>query len=98
MTGGAGGPTVSHAWSALISGPGFFLDLGKARLLVNSSPQVGEPACRARSMIDLKSFTFSVTNHRFSPLAQVNTSSSDFERRSVRSATAITSMRRSRSR
>ena len=28
----------------LISGPGFFLDLGKARLLVNSSPQPGGPA------------------------------------------------------
>jgi hypothetical protein len=27
----------------LISGPGFFLDLGKARLLVNSSPQPGGP-------------------------------------------------------
>jgi hypothetical protein len=34
VTGDAGGPAVSHAWSALISEPGFFLDLRKARLLV----------------------------------------------------------------
>ena len=80
-----GGPAVSHACSVLISGPGFFLDLGKARLLVNSSPQPGGPACKARSMIGLKSFTFSVSNHRFSVLAQANISSSDFERRSGRS-------------
>jgi hypothetical protein len=51
VTGGAGGPAVSQAWSALINGPGFFLDLGKARLLVNSSRQPGVPACRARSMM-----------------------------------------------
>jgi len=29
FTGGAGGLAVSHAWSAVISGPGFFLDLGR---------------------------------------------------------------------
>jgi hypothetical protein len=75
----------------LISGPGFFLDLGKARLLVNSSPQPGAPPGKARSMIGLKSFTFSVSNHRRSALAHANISSSDFERRSGRSATAITS-------
>ena len=91
MTGGAGGPAVSHSWRALISGPGFFLDLGKARLLVNSSPQAGGPACKDRNMIGLKSFTFSVSNHRHSALAHPNTSSSDFERRSGRSAIAITS-------
>ena len=75
----------------MISGPGFFLDLGKARLLVNSSPQPGGPAGKARSIIGLKSLTFSVSNHRFSALAQANISSSDFERRSGRSATAMTS-------
>ena len=91
VTGGAGGPAVSHACSALISGPGFFLDLGKARLLVNSSPQPGGPAGKARSMTGLKSFTFSMSSHRFSALAQANISSSDFARRSGRSATAITS-------
>ena len=91
VTGGAGGPAVSHACSAMISEPGFFLDLGKARLLVNSSPQPGGPACKARSIIGLKSFTFSVSNHRFSALAHANISSSDLERRSCRSATAITS-------
>jgi orotate phosphoribosyltransferase len=91
VTGGAGGPAVSHACSVMISGPGFFLDLGKARLLVNSSPQPGGPACKARSIIGLKSFTFSVSNHRFSALAHANISSSDLERRSGRSATAITS-------
>jgi hypothetical protein len=58
----------------LISGPGFFLDLGKARLLVNSSPQPGGPPVKARSMISLKSFTFSVSNHRRSALAHANTS------------------------
>jgi len=63
VTGGAGGPAVSHACSALISGPGFFLDLGKARPLMNSSPQPNGPVCKARSMIGLKSFTFSVSNH-----------------------------------
>src|ERR1035437_9823968 len=31
VTGGAGGPAVSHACRAVISGPGFFLDLGKDR-------------------------------------------------------------------
>ena len=41
VTGGAGGPALSHACRALISGPGFFLDLGKARLLVIRSPQPG---------------------------------------------------------
>ena len=91
MTGGAGAPAFSQAWSALISEPGFFLDLGKARLLVNSGPQPGGPAGKARSMIGLKSFTFSVSNHRLSALAHTNTSSSDFERRSGRSAIAITS-------
>jgi hypothetical protein len=91
VTGGAGGPAVSQAWIALISGPGFFLDLGKARLLVNRSPQPGSPACKARSTIGLKSLTFSVSSHRFSALAHANTSSSDFERRSGRSATAMMS-------
>jgi hypothetical protein len=43
----------------LIGGPEFFLDLGKARLLVNSSPEPGGPPGQARSMIGLKSFTFS---------------------------------------
>jgi hypothetical protein len=75
----------------LISGPGFFLDLGKARLLVNSRPQPGGPACKARSMIGLKSFTFSVSNHRLSALAHANIYSSDLARKSARSATAITS-------
>ena len=75
FSGGAGGPAVSHPWSAVISGPGFFLDLGKARPLVNSSPQPGGPACKARSMIGLKSFTFSVSSHRRSALAHANTSS-----------------------
>jgi hypothetical protein len=74
-----------------MSDPGFFLDLGKARLLVNRSPQPDGPACKARSMIGLKSLTFSVSNHRCSALAHANTSSSDLERRSGRSATAITS-------
>jgi hypothetical protein len=46
VTGGPGG-VASHASSALISDPGFFLDLGKARLLVNSSPQ--EPDVRPLS-------------------------------------------------
>jgi hypothetical protein len=69
VTGMAGGPAVSHASSAAISELGFFLDRGKARLLVNSSPQPGVPACRARSMIGLKSLTFSVSSHRFSALA-----------------------------
>ena len=59
VTGGGGGPAVSHASSALISVPEFFLDLGKARLLVNSSPQPSGPACKARSIIGRKSFTFS---------------------------------------
>jgi hypothetical protein len=75
----------------LTSGPGFFLDLGKARLLVNSSPQPGGPPGQARSMIGLKSFTFSVSSHRLSALAHANISSSDLARRSGRSATAITS-------
>jgi hypothetical protein len=97
VTGGAGGPSVSQAWIALISGPGFFLDLGNARLLVNRSPQPGGPACKARSMIGLKSLTFSVSSHRFSALAHANTSSSDFERRSGRPATAITSWPSARS-
>ncbi len=74
-----------------MSGPGFFLDLGKARLLVNSSPQPGGPPAKARSRIGLKSFTFSVSSHRRSALAHVNISSSDFARKSGRSATAITS-------
>ena len=91
VTGGAGGPAASQAWSALISEPGFFLDIGKARLLVNSSPQPGGPVSRDRSMIGLKSLTFSVSNHRLSALAHANTSSSDLERRSGRSAIAITS-------
>jgi hypothetical protein len=91
VTGGAGGSAVSHASSALISEPEFFLDLGKDRLLVNSSPQPSDPACRARSMIGRKSFTFSVSSHRCCVLAHANISSSDFERRSGRSATAITS-------
>jgi hypothetical protein len=39
----------------LISGPGFFLDLGKAQLMVNSSPQPGGPPGKAHSMIGLKS-------------------------------------------
>ncbi len=39
ITGGIGGAAVSHVSSALISEPGFFLDLGKVRPLVNSSPQ-----------------------------------------------------------
>ena len=56
----------------MISGPGFFLDLGKARLLVNSSPQPGGPPGKACSMIGLKSFTFSVSNHRRSALAHAN--------------------------
>jgi hypothetical protein len=42
----AGGPAVNHASSAVISGLGFFLDRGKARLLLNSSPQPGGPADR----------------------------------------------------
>src|SRR5580692_250113 len=96
-TGGGGGPAASQACSALISGPGFFLDLGKTRLLVNSSPQPGDPACKARSTIGLKSLTFSVSGHRFSVLAQANTSSSDFERRSGRSAIAMTSWPSARS-
>ena len=54
---------MSHARSALISGPGFFLDLRKARPLVNSSPQPGGPVCKARSIIGLKSFTFSVSGY-----------------------------------
>ena len=91
VTGGAGGLAVSHASSALISEPEFFLDLGKDRLLVNSSPQPRGPACKARSIIGRKSFTFSVSNHRFCVLAHANISSSDFERRSGRSGTAITS-------
>ncbi len=91
VTGGAGGPAVSHASSALISEPEFFLDLGKARLLVNSSPQPSGPACKARSIIGLKSFTFWLSNHRCCVPAHANISSSDFERRSGRSATAITS-------
>ncbi len=91
VTGGAGGPSVSQACSALISGPGFFLDRGKARLLVKSSPQPGNPADKARSMIGLKSLTFSVSSHRLSALAHANISSSDFARRSGRSATAIMS-------
>jgi 1,6-anhydro-N-acetylmuramate kinase len=44
VTGGAGGPAVSHASSALITEPEFLLDLGKARLLMNSSPQPDGPA------------------------------------------------------
>jgi hypothetical protein len=75
----------------LISGPGFFLDLGKDRLLVNSSPQPDGPPGKARSMIGLKSFTFSVSSHRLSALAHANISSSAFARKSGRSATAITS-------
>jgi hypothetical protein len=81
----------------LTSGPGFFLDRGKARLLVKSSPQPGDPADKTRSMIGLKSLTFSVSNHRLSALAHANISSSDFERKSGRSATAITSWPRSHS-
>ncbi|HEY2284516.1 MAG TPA: hypothetical protein VGH88_02100, partial [Streptosporangiaceae bacterium] len=77
VTDGAGGSAVSHACSAMISGPGFFLDLRKARLLVNNIPQPGDPACKARSIIGLKSFTFSVSNHRLSALTQANISSSD---------------------
>ena len=42
-------------------------------------------------MIGLKSLTFSVSGHRFSALAQANISSSDFDRRSGRSETAMTS-------
>jgi hypothetical protein len=42
-------------------------------------------------MIGLKSLTFSVSSHRFSALAHANISSSDFDRRSGRSATAMTS-------
>jgi hypothetical protein len=38
---------------ALISEPGFFLDLGKARLPANRNPQPGAPPDRARSMIGL---------------------------------------------
>jgi len=82
---------VSQTSSALISEPGFFLDRGKARLLLNKSPQPGAPADKARSIIGLKSLTFSVSSHRFSALAQANISSSDFDRRSGRSATAMTS-------
>ncbi len=78
VTGEAGGPAVSRASSVLISEPEFFLDLGKVRLLVNSSPQPSDPACKARSIIGRKSFTFSVSNHRFSALAHANISSSDF--------------------
>jgi hypothetical protein len=48
-------------------------------------------------MIGLKSFTFSVSNHRRSVLAHANISSSDFARGSDRSATAITSWPSSRS-
>ncbi len=91
VTGGAGGPAVSHACRALISGPGFFLDLGNDRLLVNSSPQPDGPPDKARSMIGLKSFTFSVSSHRLSALAHANISSSALARKSGRSATAITS-------
>ena len=40
-TGGAGGPVVSQASSALTSGPGFFLERGKVRLLVNRTPALG---------------------------------------------------------
>jgi hypothetical protein len=58
---------------------------------VNSSPQPGGPPGKARSKIALKSFTFSVSNHRLSVLAHANISSSDFARKSGRSATAITS-------
>jgi hypothetical protein len=97
VTAGGGGPCVSHAWSALISGPGFLLDLGKALLLVNSSPQPAGPAGKARSMIGLKSLTFSVSNHRLSMLAHAKTSSSDLERKSGRSAIAITSWPSARS-
>ena len=64
VTDAEGGPSLSHAWSALISKPGFFLDLGKDRLLVNKSLQPGGPVCKARSMIGLKSLTFSVSSHR----------------------------------
>ncbi|HEX2745845.1 MAG TPA: hypothetical protein VHN16_15775 [Streptosporangiaceae bacterium] len=35
------GPAVSHASSTVTSEPECFLDLGKARLLVNSSAQCG---------------------------------------------------------
>ena len=91
VTGGGGGPAVSRSSSALISEPEFFLDLGKDRLLVNSRPQPSGPACKARSIIGRKSFTFSVSNHRCCVLAHANISSSDFERRSGRSATAVTS-------
>jgi len=64
VTGAGGGPSLSHAWSALIRAPGFFLDLGKDRPLVNKSLQPGGPVCKARSMIGLKSLTFSVSSHR----------------------------------
>jgi len=63
----------------------------QARLLVTSSPQAGDPPGKARSMIGLKSFTFSVSSHRLSALAHANISSSDFARKSGRSATEITS-------
>jgi len=92
VIGGAGGPAVSQACSALISGPGFFLDRGKARLLVKSSPQPGGPAGKTRSMIGLKSLTFSVGSHRRSALAHANISSSDLARKSGRSATAISDL------
>jgi hypothetical protein len=73
VTAGAGGSAMSQACSALIKGPGFFLDRWKVRLLVKSSPQVGSPLCRARSTMGRKSFTFSVSTQRCCAHAQANT-------------------------
>jgi hypothetical protein len=47
LSGGAGGPPISHACSASMSGPGFCLERGNARLLVNSKPVMALPACSA---------------------------------------------------
>ncbi len=55
---------------------------------MNNSSQPSGPPGKARSMIGLTSFTFSVSSHRLSALAHANISSSAFARKSGRSATS----------